>query len=416
MSAPIDRRGFLRASALSGLAAGLASKASGGATAAPDDRVAAVAAPRPTKPYLTKASQFFDVSRGNPRPHSLRGEALEKARLTAATWRLEIVSDGSADITHPIQLEDNTALDMDALKALGKTHGVKFLKAMQCNNIPVPLGQGLWEGVPLRDVLERVGVKGNVRRVYYWGFHNNDPAQMFQSSLPFNRVMESPPWEPPPLVAYKLNGEDIPLVRGGPVRMVIPWAHGFKSIKWLQRIVLTNDYKANDTYALQNNDPESYLKTSAYLDKGETKFPAGEPVLVEGTAMVGWSGLERVEAWVRPATGGDTKLVPDDPAWKSAVWRPCELMQPPADWDAMLPPKTSSREIWGFNPKDGKPKHWPLPFSTIAWSASVEGLSPGAYEFRVRTVDLNGFAQPEPRPYQKSGMNLIPCREFTVSA
>ena len=32
-------------------------------------------------------------------------------------------------------------------------------------------------------------------------------------------------------------------------------------------------------------------------------------------------------------------------------------------------------------------------------------LAPGAYEFRVRTVDLNGFAQPEPRPYPKSGRN-----------
>ena len=37
--------------------------------------------------------------------------------------------------------------------------------------------------------------------------------------------------------------------------MIVPWAHGFKSIKWLQKIVLTNGYDANDTYAEQNNDP-----------------------------------------------------------------------------------------------------------------------------------------------------------------
>ena len=92
--------------------------------------------------------------------------------------------------------------------------------------------------------------------------------KLFQSSLSYNRVMETPPWEPPPIVAYRLNGQDIPLERGGPVRMVVPWAHGFKSVKWLQRIVLTNDYQANDTYALQNNDPESYLKTAAYIGKG----------------------------------------------------------------------------------------------------------------------------------------------------
>ena len=119
--------------------------------------------------------------------------------------------------------------------------------------------------------------------------------------------METPPWEPPPMVAYRLNGEEIPLERGGPVRMVVPWAHGFKSIKWLQRIVLTNDYKANDTYALQNNDPESYLKTAAYLGQGELTFKAGEPIEIEGTAMAGWSGLERVEYWLRPATAADGK-------------------------------------------------------------------------------------------------------------
>ena len=74
--------------------------------------------------------------------------------------------------------------------------------------------------------------------------------------------------------------------------MVVPWAHGFKSIKWLQRIVLTNDYKANDTYALQNNDPESYLKTAAYLGKGSLSFKAGEPIVVEGTAMAGLVGAQ----------------------------------------------------------------------------------------------------------------------------
>ena len=148
-------------------------------------------------------------------------------------------------------------------------HGVKFLKAMQCNNIAQPLGQGLWEGVPLRNVLRTTGKMRDVRRVYYWGFHNNDPKQMFQSSLAINQVLDTPPGELPPFIAYRLNGQPIPLERGGPVRMLIPWAHGFKSVKWLQHITLTNDYKANDTYALQNNDPESYLKTAAYIDDPE---------------------------------------------------------------------------------------------------------------------------------------------------
>ena len=189
-----------------------------------------------------------------------------KARLTPETWQLEVVAEDKAQIDKPLRLADGTALDLPALLKLGEKHGVRFLKAMQCSNIALPLGQGLWEGVPLREVLRLCGRLRNSRRLFYWGYHNDDPAQMFRSSLAMNQVLDTPPGELPPFVAYKLNGGPIPLERGGPVRMVVPWAHGFKSIKWLQKIVLTNRYDNNDTYAEQNNDPESYLKTAAYFD------------------------------------------------------------------------------------------------------------------------------------------------------
>jgi DMSO/TMAO reductase YedYZ molybdopterin-dependent catalytic subunit len=410
MSDSIDRRHFFGLTAATGFAAGLAgpaAEAEPGGAATGDDRP-------PSGPLLTEAGDFVDVSRGNPKPSALRGEALARARLTPETWRLEIVPDESAEVARPARLEDGTALDLATLKELGRAHGVRYLKAMQCNNIPFPLGQGLWEGVPLREVLRLVGRVGNVRRVYYSGFHNDDPAQLFQSSLAYNRALESPPGEPPPLVAYRLNGREIPLERGGPVRMIVPWAHGFKSIKWLRQIVLTNDYRANDTYALQNNDPESYLKTAAYLRKEPLSVKAGEPVVVEGTAMAGWSGLECVEYWPRPGAGGT--LADDDPAWASAAWHPCELMPTPNDWAAILPRGTAPGDIWGIDRRTVRPRDWPLPFSTVPFSAPLEGLRPGSNEFRARAVDRNGFAQPEPRPYPKSGLNAIPCRTVVVTA
>ncbi len=277
------------------------------------------------------------------------------------------------------------------------------------------MGQGLWEGVPLRNVLRATGKMKDVRRVYYWGFHNNDPKQMFRSSLAINQVLDTPPGELPPFVAYRLNGQPIPLERGGPVRMVVPWAHGFKSIKWLQRIVLTNDYQANDTYALANNDPESYLKTAAYLDDPEPgTYPAGKPLAIRGTAMVGWPGLERVEYWLRLAPGPLVELRDDDPAWRTAQWRPCTIDPPPNDWGAELPPDVQPRQVWGFAP-DGRPKEWPMRFSIALWSVSLDGLKPGSYEFRVRTIDKNGFAQPDPRPFsQRSGLNAVQCKSITV--
>ena len=250
--------------------------------------------------------------------------------------------------------------------------------------------------------------------MYYHGFHNNDAKQLFQSSLGYNQVMETPPWDLCVFVAYRLNGEPLPLKRGGPVRMVVPWAHGFKSIKWLQRITLTNDYKANDTYAEANNDPDSYLKTAAYLDAGPEAFKAGEPIVLRGVALVGWSGLKRVEYWLRPDTGKHGVLADEDPAWNAAEWKPCQIDPPPENWGGNLPEGVMPKDVWGFDAATGKPKDWPLRFSLAPWTASLPKLPAGAYEFRARTVDLNGFPQPEPRTYQKSGLNRIQGKTLVV--
>jgi DMSO/TMAO reductase YedYZ molybdopterin-dependent catalytic subunit len=355
------------------------------------------------------------VSRGDPVPHSLKGEALVAAKLTPETWRLEVNAEGKVGIDRPLREADGTAIDLPALLKLGETKGVLFLKAMQCTNIAQPLGQGLWEGVPLRDVLRLAGKMRQVRRVFFWGFHNNDPKQIFRSSLAINQVLDTPPGELPPFVAYRLNGEPIPLERGGPVRMIVPWAHGFKSVKWLQQIVLTNDYQANDTYALANNDPESYLKTAAYLDDNdESSHPTGKPVVIRGTAMVGWPGLDRVEYWLRPVTEFKTELPDDDPAWTSADWKPCRMAPPPSNLAAELPADVKPARIWGFSP-NGRPREWPMRFSIVTWSVSLANLAPGRYELRARTVDRNGFAQPEPRPFaQRSGLNGIQCKPFRI--
>ncbi|MBI3191670.1 MAG: molybdopterin-dependent oxidoreductase, partial [Pedosphaera parvula] len=288
----LSRRAFLRTTAAvtaTGLATGLAPDRAAG-------QGASSTAPAVCRhPLLLPGAEFRDVSRGNPKPHTLAGEARARARLTPETWRLEITADPftsdvvkePARLARPLTLADGTALDLPALLDLGRQHGARFLKAMQCLNIPAPLGQGLWEGVPLREVLRLCGRMTNVRRLYYWGFHNDDPKQLFQSSLSYSEAMETPPGELPPLLVYRLNGEPISLARGGPVRLVVPWAYGFKSIKWLQRIVATNDFKANDTYANQNNDPDSHLKTAAYIDRAPNQFPAGQPVLMSALINTG---------------------------------------------------------------------------------------------------------------------------------
>ena len=416
LAQPVTRRDFVRTTSVLAASA-LAVRFSNAAEAAETPVPSKPASFTKSHPFLTPSDKFRDVSRGNPKPHTLKGDALIQARLTPETWRLEITADATpnpagkevAGLGKPLTLADGNALDLPALLELGKKHEVKFLKAMQCLNIPTPLGQGLWEGVPLRDVLRLCGAMRNVRRIYYWGFHNNDPKQLFQSSVSYTQAMETPPGELPAFVAYRLNGEPIPLVRGGPVRMVIPWAHGFKSIKWLQRIFVTNDFKANDTYAEQNNDPESHLKTAAYLDELPAKIPSGQPVLISGLVISGLSGLKRVECSL---SREDAKS--DTSENNAEQWIECRLEGPPADWNSVFPTGVSPRQILGFDPKTGQPATWPLRYSMISWTASLKDLARGKYSVRARAVDLNGFAQPEPRPNQKAGMNALEVREFEV--
>jgi DMSO/TMAO reductase YedYZ molybdopterin-dependent catalytic subunit len=424
-SETVSRREFVRATsalAASALAGGLADPARAADAPAAANAAAASSAPAP-RPLLTKAEDFYDVSRGNPKPFMLTGDALTQARLTAETWRLEIVADTftsdvvkePATLGKQFTLAGGTALDLPALIELGKKHRVQFLKAFQCLNIAAPLGQGLWEGVPLREVLRLCGPMRNVRRIYYSGFHNNDPKQLFQSSLSYTQAMETAPGELPPFIAWRLNGEAIPLKRGGPVRLVIPWAHGFKSIKWLQRIAVTNDWKANDTYANANNDPESHLKTAAYIDHAPEKFSAGQPIFFTGLALSGLSGLQRVEWWLHRVEPDAKPVVLDDETYRTAHWTPAELEAQPGDWTSVLPEGVSSKDVLGFDPKTGKPLTWPLRYSMISWSATLRDLKPGKYEFRARAVDMNGFAQPEPRPISKAGKNAVEVHRIEVT-
>src|SRR5262249_11365443 len=112
--------------------------------------------------------------------------------------------------------------------------------------------------------------------------------------------------------------------------------------------------------------------------------------------------------------GTHGNLADDDPAWKTATWKPCTIMPPPDDWGGALPANVMPKDVWGFSRETGKPKDWPMRFSVGHWTVTLKGLAVGAYEVRARAVDLNGYAQPEPRPYPKSGRNEVQCRPILV--
>ena len=144
--------------------------------------------------WLTTQDEFQDVSRGNPKPHSLTGDAQVEARLTRETWKLEVLSDQDhpARLRSPLTIEDDTALDFEGLMALAEQHAVRFPKVMTCLNIGCPLGMGIWEGVPLREVLWMTEPREDLRRVFYYGF----PQQRRRADVPQFAASRSHPRRP----------------------------------------------------------------------------------------------------------------------------------------------------------------------------------------------------------------------------
>jgi DMSO/TMAO reductase YedYZ molybdopterin-dependent catalytic subunit len=364
--------------------------------------------------YLTPAEKFRDVSRGKPLPHSLPEDQKRTVGLTRDTWRLEVISDPDqpARIRQPMSQAAGTALDFAGLMQLAERHAVRFAKVMTCLNIGCPLGMGIWEGVPLREVVWRTQPSENLRRLFYYGYHNDDAKQMFRSSLPIGRVLEDTFDLPPVILCYKLNGQWLTPERGGPVRIVVPEAYGFKSIKWLSHVVLTNLAHANDTYADGNNDVDSPLKTFAATLSVPREVKPGQLIPVTGYAQVGISGLSKVQVWVQ-STGQE--LPANDPHYRTAPWTDAEILAAPSHWGGGLADGKIPAGTHGFDDA-GRPRSWPMRLSQVHWAALVPGLPSGEYTLRSRTIDSHGQAQPMPRPFRKSGHAAIEAIGIVVKA
>lgn len=358
------------------------------------------------EPYFTPSADFQDVSRGKPVPHTLPAEKKREVGLTRDTWQLEVLSDpeNPATLSRPLTKKDGTALDFAALLKLGEKHAVRFAKVMTCLNIGCPLGMGLWEGVPLREIVWLTKPRENVRRVVYYGYHNDDPKQLFRSSLPLGRVLEDPDDLPPVIVCYKLNGQWLDSERGGPVRIVVPEAYGFKSIKWLSHVVLSNIAHANDTYANGNNDLDSPLKTFAATLKVPTEAKANQPLSITGYAQVGIAGLAKVQVWVNPI---GKPWPADDPYFTTAPWTDAHILP--------LSKQGVPKGTLGFD-ANGQPRTWPMRLAKAHWAALLPGLPAGEYVLRCRTIDAKGQAQPMPRPFKKSGRCDIETVKVTITA
>lgn len=89
-----------------------------------------------------------------------------------------------------------------------------------------------WTGVPLSYILNLAGVSTRARYVVFFPFDQSwDSLDMADA------------WHPQTLLAYGMNGEDLPTGHGAPIRLRVTRQLGYKSVKYLARITVTDSLK-----------------------------------------------------------------------------------------------------------------------------------------------------------------------------
>lgn len=101
------------------------------------------------------------------------------------------------------------------------------------------VGCAAWTGVRLKDVLEDVGIKSDAVYIGYYGEDTHisgDPNKVVISrGVPIAKALEDES-----LIAWEMNGKDIPILNGYPLRLVFGGYPASCSGKWLSRIVIRN--------------------------------------------------------------------------------------------------------------------------------------------------------------------------------
>ncbi len=222
-------------------------------------------------------------------------------------------------------------------------------------------------GVRLRDVLEACGIKDDAVYIGYYGADahvSGDPSRTpISRGVPMHKALEDES-----LIAWAMNGEDIPYQNGYPLRVVCGGWPGSVSGKWLQRIVIRNQKHDGSkmgapSYSVPKNPeapgtdvPKSDFVTIesmpvksliTYPESGLTQS-MGEKLVVRGHAWAGDLAVSKVQVSID----------------FGATWMEVELKDPP------------NRLAWQ------------------RWSTVIDFPAIGYYEIWAKATDSEGRSQP----------------------
>lgn len=248
------------------------------------------------------------------------------------------------------------------------------------------MGNARWRGARLKDVLEKAGLAAGARQVTFNGLDGPLLPQTpdFVKALDVDHARDGEV-----MLAYEMNGEDLPWLNGYPLRLVVPGYFGTYWVKHVHEITVIDDvfngYWMNPAYRIPANDcaciepgttPQKTVPISRYNVRSfitsvadGARLKAGEPALLRGIAFDGGHGIRSVrvsadgKSWVEAKLGKDLG-------------------------------KYSFRE-------------W-----TLAWTPP----RPGSYELRVRAVNTVGAGQPDEASWNPAGYMRNVVEKVRVNA
>ena len=294
-------------------------------------------------PVLPDARQWTLTLDGEvARPMKLTIDELRRLPRTVKTCVLQCAGNGRS-------------LHRPVLPGLQWTHGA--------------MGNARWTGVAVAELLERAGMKPSAAHLHLFG-GDGPPGKV----PPFYRSIDLKKALADAIVAYEMNGEPLPHLHGGPVRLVVPGWTGNHWMKWLVRLSpqvqpqtgfwMDTGYrypKRPGTPGVAVKPDETDPVTELFVKSTITEVPArvrvGSPIRIGGVAFSGAPDVAKVE------------ITSDD----GATWMPAVL-------DAQHDPYA-----------------WRL------WSFRHSAARPGPIRLMARATDSLGRVQPREAVWNQSG-------------
>jgi DMSO/TMAO reductase YedYZ molybdopterin-dependent catalytic subunit len=232
---------------------------------------------------ITPTNDFYEVSKNAFDPI-----------VDAGRWRLEIAG----------MVENPFVLTYDDLKALPAVEQYATLCCISNEVGGDLIGNALWRGVRLKDLLQKATLKPGVVDIVLRARDD------YTDSISLERAMQDGT-----LLVYEMNGEPLTPTHGFPLRLIVPGIYGMKNVKWISRIEAI-DYDLRGYWQRRGWDDRAEYKTMSRIDApdGAVKSEA----TIAGIAFAGDRGVSKVEV---STDGGKS-------------WEPAEIKAPlsPYTW------------------------------------------------------------------------------------